>query len=822
MNESRIQYALAYVKLGWAVLPCHWITEQGACSCRKSCSSPGKHPLTKNGVNDATNDPGIINGWFHKWPDANIGVATGKVSGILVLDVDTKSGGFDSLDKIIEENGPIPDDCLAVSGSGGRHYVFKYPGKVGRTTTHLWPGIDIRGDGGYVVVAPSNHISGKNYFWDAEADPLAGVILLPETPEWLIKKLGRKYTGTPTIPGGGKVLPPTEIKRIRSALACIPEFDDYTPWVSIGMALASSGAEEQAFSLWTDWASQSDKFNLKEHRKKWKSFKSDGGVALGTLFGLAKQHGWIDPEPAGPPEPPFSVYAEDLARLPPGKAVRPREQLEQLIDDTGGMGGRHKQAAPSMADVVMLDNAILDADIRYCSVDLVKHVPDDHLMKRLAVDVAQATFLPVNTVMLMGLGVFSAMACWRFAVPYEDGSLLPIGLYVVAEQPPGAAKSRCLRIFQKPFHTAALELRDQATKKLRSYASKEARREILTEDELVDREAMVEAKKRADSGSFLTNCTPEGLEKTMAVNSGFFAAVSSEQGLLNSLLGKTYQQGDGSGHNNDVVLNAFDGGFISSARAARAGYSGHVVGGIAGFAQAGTVERVMGASNGVGLSERFLMLAEQHNLGGRDHTVRHHVGEELQGAYARACAFFKSGLEEVPDFNRLSRLHISEKGFDMIAEYRNSIEPHLGDGGKYSHLSLRGAASKADMQIMKLAANLHLTVGKAMVSDRIPDTVVKAAIGLCDELMTANVQLCTNKGFIGQRSEFTAILALFERDPRPKSARMVQQVVHKTKPFCDFTGSRSGLIKGALAEMEEQGLLVSVREGRKIVYSVSQ
>lgn len=153
-------------------MPCHWITEKGACSCGKDCKSPGKHPRVTNGVNDATKDSAIVNKWFNEWPLANIGVATGAASGILVLDVDVKSGGFDSLDKIIDENGPIPDNILAVTGSGGRHYVFKYPGKVGRSTTNLWPGIDIRGDGGYIVVAPSNHISGGVYFWDAEADPL--------------------------------------------------------------------------------------------------------------------------------------------------------------------------------------------------------------------------------------------------------------------------------------------------------------------------------------------------------------------------------------------------------------------------------------------------------------------------------------------------------------------------------------------------------------------------------------------------------------------------------------------------------------------------
>jgi hypothetical protein len=71
----------------------------------------------------------------------------------------------------------------------------------------------------------------------------------------------------------------------------------------------------------------------------------------------------------------------------------------------------------------------------------LQFVCDDHLLKRLSIDVAAATFLPVNTVFLMGLAVFSTMASWCYCVVYPNGRRLPIGLYAVAEQPPGTAKT---------------------------------------------------------------------------------------------------------------------------------------------------------------------------------------------------------------------------------------------------------------------------------------------------------------------------------------------------------------------------------------------
>ncbi len=117
---------------------------------------------------------------------------------------------------------------------------------------------------------------------------------------------------------------------------------------------------------------------------------------------------------------------------------------------------------------------------------------------------------------------------------------------------------------------------------------------------------------------FVTNSTPEGLEKSLYFSKGFFSAISSEKGLFNSLFGKSYGNGE---NNNDIVLNGFNGDYVATSRATREGYVGHVSGGIVCFAQAGSVETVLEASNGSGLSERFFMIVEPHNLGIRDFTI---------------------------------------------------------------------------------------------------------------------------------------------------------------------------------------------------------
>lgn len=159
--------------------------------------------MISNGLKGATTFPGMIRHWWEDAPNANIGVATGEASGIIVLDVDGAEGR-DSL------NGySLPDTVTVSSGrtDGGCHYWFRYPGSPVKNVIGLRPGLDIRADGGYVIVPPSRHHSGKLYEWgspegfDWEA--------IAEAPEWLLKLIEEKATTKgpglgfrPTIPNG--------------------------------------------------------------------------------------------------------------------------------------------------------------------------------------------------------------------------------------------------------------------------------------------------------------------------------------------------------------------------------------------------------------------------------------------------------------------------------------------------------------------------------------------------------------------------------------------------------------------------------------------
>jgi hypothetical protein len=169
-----LEEALAYAAEGWRVFPCYTRhPATGGCSCRQACTSPAKHPRTTNGLTDATADEAQISAWWGKWPHANIAIATGAESGIVVVDVDTDKGGQATIEKLEAEHGPFSDTLRSNTGGGGYHLIYQHPGQAVKTRARAFgAGVDSRGDGGYIIAPPSTHISGRVYAWQTPVDPI--------------------------------------------------------------------------------------------------------------------------------------------------------------------------------------------------------------------------------------------------------------------------------------------------------------------------------------------------------------------------------------------------------------------------------------------------------------------------------------------------------------------------------------------------------------------------------------------------------------------------------------------------------------------------
>lgn len=166
MSENKLlDAALHYAeKFGWPVLPC----------------KPNKDPYTPNGFYDAKTDPKVIKFWWTKWPDALIGVRTGAASGLIVIDkdIDDEKGkdGPSEVRAWERESGcTLPETVTAVSGRGGEHLYYMYPPEGLENDgcrEYILPDVDIRGEGGYIIVPPSIHPNGKEYFWDISPDDM--------------------------------------------------------------------------------------------------------------------------------------------------------------------------------------------------------------------------------------------------------------------------------------------------------------------------------------------------------------------------------------------------------------------------------------------------------------------------------------------------------------------------------------------------------------------------------------------------------------------------------------------------------------------------
>jgi hypothetical protein len=165
MNDTA-SAAASYVARGWAVLQLHDVTG-GACSCgsddepRHSASQGGKHPLGRGWQNAGITDVTAVRDAWARRPGANIGIVTGRASGIWVLDVDPEHGGDEKLAALVGAYGPLPETWTVQTGSGGRHYYWTMPDFDFTTSRGQLPvGLDVRGNSGQVVAPPSYTLKG--------------------------------------------------------------------------------------------------------------------------------------------------------------------------------------------------------------------------------------------------------------------------------------------------------------------------------------------------------------------------------------------------------------------------------------------------------------------------------------------------------------------------------------------------------------------------------------------------------------------------------------------------------------------------------------
>lgn len=193
MSNQFLDAAIQYASKGMAVFP---------------IKPRDKEPITAHGVKDATTNFNVIKKWWAKYPNANVGIACGLISGgLLVIDLDEKENGISGSDTLYNwerENGTLPETVRSITGKGGAHLLYRVD-HTEANKVNLLEGVDIRSDNGYIVAPPSIHPNGRSYEWEYDPDEYE----IADADENVLKLLaiGKKtkpdtFTAPEQIPNG--------------------------------------------------------------------------------------------------------------------------------------------------------------------------------------------------------------------------------------------------------------------------------------------------------------------------------------------------------------------------------------------------------------------------------------------------------------------------------------------------------------------------------------------------------------------------------------------------------------------------------------------
>ncbi|WP_369719727.1 bifunctional DNA primase/polymerase [Bradyrhizobium sp. LLZ17] len=296
---------LDYAKYGYFIFPAKFAKKQ-----KLSHTSAGKSNGNPWGY---TKDPDEISEYWRRWPHAAIGLPTGPMNGLFVIDVDTPDGhdqeGRESLMKLEMRYGALPRTRMAESPTGSKHYYFKQPPDVTIpcSVSKLGPGIDVRGNGGFVIAPPSVRPKRGEYKWinhaliaDApkwlldlvavRSHVLKAIVLDPKLRAIVLKDAGK---GVSLLPEDNPPVYATmsaedlELK-IRVALSVIPS-DDYDLWYRIGAAICAA-LGEAGYSLFDEWSRSSSKYEARACERKWRYCRKLRSIRVETIFWRADRH----------------------------------------------------------------------------------------------------------------------------------------------------------------------------------------------------------------------------------------------------------------------------------------------------------------------------------------------------------------------------------------------------------------------------------------------------------------------------------------------------------------------------------------------------
>lgn len=358
--------ALEYAAAGHRVFPIWGVRADGSCCCPRGadCHSIGKHPcgdLVRAGHLDATDDEATIERWWSLRPDCNVGLACGHTFFVVDCDRTEKVDGTQTFADVCPPASGVPDAAIAITGGGGQHLFFAVDDAARVGCRNGWrPGVDVKGEGGYVVAPPSRHASGRDYAWETSI-----LESLPAPPPWLLALLSREVPprdvadrppagpsddSRPPLPPPAHSLADADVAEIERALEAIPANCDRQTWVErVSMPLHDMFAgSDHGFDVWHRWCQRGRGQTTpngnpaytgeRECRIVWRSFSTRHRNPKGraTFWAHAASCGYVSPSADGAPPatnghhyvpPPIPTSSgDDAAELKPWRDPEPLQR----------------------------------------------------------------------------------------------------------------------------------------------------------------------------------------------------------------------------------------------------------------------------------------------------------------------------------------------------------------------------------------------------------------------------------------------------------------------------------------------------------------
>jgi hypothetical protein len=657
----------------------------------------GKVPLWKDWPNRATRDPGEEPEWRQA---TGVGLVTGEHAGYFVLDIDKDKGGEETLRVFEHENGELPATWTTRTGGGGRHLFFRHPGfPVRCSASKLGLGLDVRGEGGYVVAPPSSHPSGAAYRWADGRAP--GEHEIADALGWLLEPLrgqGRKpEPGRSTASSSSDVL-----RRARSYLERLPG------------AIAGSGGHDQTWDAVI---------------KVVRGFALDEQAAL-QLF-LA------DYNPRC--EPPWEE--KDLQH-------KIRDAIEKATEPAWGCLLKENEPARFRGEPGRDDRD--EPDFIPFTGAKVPPFPVDVLPAWLARYVeAVATHLqvPADGPALIALATIAAAGTRRIRVRrLADDYEQPLNLYLLGLGEPGERKSQIVAEVVRPLR----EHEAREADRLHDQIALEAQRRLLDEDRMkvirrtlaggkvkgdpqalraeLDRLTLELAKPPLRAPRLVTSAPTQGaLEQLLADNGERMAILGAEGGVFGIVAGRFSGNGKAP-PDMDILLGAWSGDAGDSDRVTRPGTRLKAPALTIGLFVQPQVFREMSDIYGAdekGLTSRFLIALVESRAHTQEYFGRP-MDRDRGEAWARQVRALLDGLPAAPEERIIT---LPSEILAPAKAFHDEVTPMMADGGPLSLPSLRAFGSKLRGQLERLIGVLHVAEHGVQAPD-IPcteDTAARAA-----------------------------------------------------------------------------------------------